>query len=482
MPLVAKIKDIKPNPFRHLERYPIQRPKVEALRESLRSTTYWGNLLVRRNAAGEIEQAFGHHRLVAMREEFGDDYEIELIERDLDDDAMFQIMSRENMAEWATTASVEHETVRAAVEAFAKGRIHLPAPPNPKPHEVRHAPSFVLGGQAPVDSRLSTAYTAQTVAKFIGWVKDNNEAQEKVKWALGALELIEQGVLTEADFNDLTSNQAQAVVTEARKAKAKRDLDAKLAEQEAERQRKAKEKAEADAAKAKAAREEAAKRETERKAAAEEAARLARLRKVEEDEAREKERQARAAKQAEEAEKQRKAAEAKKKEAAEAAERAAKAKAEAEAAAAAEETARKAEVEARQESQRAAVQQKRKADEATAKRQEGLHAATHVGKAVGREMRSGKVAYKKAHEVSERVDPDFRKSDSGPPKNFPNVVSKLLTDTFKKVFGDDDPRVKQWEVVIKYRHLLSAYERKNAAATLRGVGTRIINIANRIED
>src|SRR6266853_986608 len=116
------IKDIKPNPFRHISRYPIRREKVAALRESLRKTGFWDNVVARANN-GKVEIAYGHHRLVALKEEFGANHKVNLIIRDLDDEHMIQIMARENMEEWGTSASVEQETIRAVVEAYAEGLI-----------------------------------------------------------------------------------------------------------------------------------------------------------------------------------------------------------------------------------------------------------------------------------------------------------------------------------------------------------------------
>src|SRR4051794_6896894 len=51
------IKELRPNLFRHLERYPIDRAKVDALKRSIKDTTFWDNLLVRKspNGAGGYE-------------------------------------------------------------------------------------------------------------------------------------------------------------------------------------------------------------------------------------------------------------------------------------------------------------------------------------------------------------------------------------------------------------------------------------------
>src|SRR5215475_1914233 len=114
------VADLRPNPFRHLERYPIDRDKVDALKRSIKDTTFWDNLLVRK-ANGNFECAYGHHRLVALQE-LRVDY-IDVPVRDLDDTVMAQIMAHENMEEWGHSSAVEQETVRAIIEGYAEGRI-----------------------------------------------------------------------------------------------------------------------------------------------------------------------------------------------------------------------------------------------------------------------------------------------------------------------------------------------------------------------
>lgn len=228
------IKDIEPNPFRHVDRYPINRDKVEALRESLRSTGYWGNVVARARPGGKAEVAYGHHRLAALSEEFGPGKKVDLIIHDLDDDAMLKMMARENMAEWATSAAVEHETVRATVEAFATGKITLPdVPKKTKTSQIRHAPSYTMGEDDP-RARGDHAYTAQTLADFLGWVKPSGRPQDKVSDALAALQIIEDRVLTKSDFDGLTSKQAGAVVRETRRERSLHESAARYHREQAE--------------------------------------------------------------------------------------------------------------------------------------------------------------------------------------------------------------------------------------------------------
>ena len=42
-----KIKDIRPNPFRQLDRYPLNQVKVDALRGSILTTGFWENIVAR---------------------------------------------------------------------------------------------------------------------------------------------------------------------------------------------------------------------------------------------------------------------------------------------------------------------------------------------------------------------------------------------------------------------------------------------------
>jgi ParB-like chromosome segregation protein Spo0J len=209
------LKDIQSNPFRHMERYPINRTKVEALKESINSTSFWENVVARKTKDGGAELAYGHHRLIALRELYGQKHEIDLIIKPLSDEMMLQIMARENLAEWGSNVAVEHETVRAVVQAYAEGRIELPAS-DESAKRLRYAPSFVAGLK-PDQGRVLKPYTIQTVADFLGWNK-GKAASIKVTMAIRALEYIELGILREKDFEGVSPKDARATIEEASKA------------------------------------------------------------------------------------------------------------------------------------------------------------------------------------------------------------------------------------------------------------------------
>lgn len=415
------IKDIQPNPFRHIDRYPIRRDKVAVLRESMKATGFWGNVVARLDN-GKPEIAYGHHRLVALREEYGPSHKVDLVIHKLPDETMLQIMARENMEEWGTSAAVEHETVRAVVEAYAEGRIELSPPDrSATKQQIRYAPSFVAGDVAPEGGDVPPAreprpYTGQRLAEFLGWTKPSGDAQQKVHNALAALEFIEEGVLKESDFDGLSTKEAQAVVEQARQAQAARETAARLHRQEAEQA--AREAKEAERRRAAAEREQE-KREAEAERARTDAARR---------------------RAAEEARRQ-------------------------------SEEAKRRTTEARQAEQRqqAALKQERE------EQKRGRQQASTVGRAVSRDLRDKKITYRQAPAVAARV---AEKKD-GPPTHITEFARRLATD-LNKVLDDRDPRVAKLDELVRFRDYLDEHTRSDLARTLTVVADRATGYAEQL--
>lgn len=110
-----KVKDLLPNPYRKMEKYPVDRHKVAALENSISQTSFWDNLVARpAEKNGKYELAYGHHRWIALQN-LGVK-KIEIPVRDLDDGTMIQIMANENLDQWKMTPAVINETVRVAKE------------------------------------------------------------------------------------------------------------------------------------------------------------------------------------------------------------------------------------------------------------------------------------------------------------------------------------------------------------------------------
>jgi ParB-like chromosome segregation protein Spo0J len=202
-----KLKDVEPNPFRHLEKYPIDRDKVKALRESIQETSFWDNIVARKRD-GKAEIAYGHHRLTALREEFGPSHEIDLIVRPLTDEQMVKIMARENLDEWASSASVMMETVRVIVEGYANGKWELPKPKLADHTKVRSAPFFL---SAPVDLKNPREgfkpYTVATLAEFSG------VSESRVEDALYILAAEEEKLISSAQIKRIEKAGDESVGT-----------------------------------------------------------------------------------------------------------------------------------------------------------------------------------------------------------------------------------------------------------------------------
>jgi hypothetical protein len=203
------VKDLRPNPFRRMKRYPIDRDKVEALKQSIKDTTFWDNLLARRAVDGDgYEIPYGHHRWLALKEMRVEEVDIPV--RKLSDTDMLRIMAHENMQEWGHSTEVEQETVRAVVEAYGEDVIELPRPAK-KTSELRFAPSFTV---ADADARTSGdahPYTAETLGEFLGW------KPYKVKATLSALALVEEELATDEQFKKLSTKQAGIIAQETRR-------------------------------------------------------------------------------------------------------------------------------------------------------------------------------------------------------------------------------------------------------------------------
>jgi hypothetical protein len=239
------LKNVKPNPFRQIERYPIDRERVRTLRESINQTGFWDNIVARENGSGGVEIAYGHHRLVALREEYSATHKVDLIVRPLSDEAMLKIMARENMAEWATLAPVLMETVRAIVDAYAVGKIMLKPVPKGTTGgvRVRVAPSFTpvqIGkallhkglGHGKLSGNLPT-YTAHTLADFLGAWQKKGQPKQWLDDALTALGFIEEGLLQEKQFIGLNAAGMRGLVAETRKTKRMLEAEARELEKEA---------------------------------------------------------------------------------------------------------------------------------------------------------------------------------------------------------------------------------------------------------
>jgi ParB-like nuclease domain len=140
-----QLKEIHPNPFRRIEKYPIRKDKVAELKESINAVGFWEGVPVRINEKGKPELVFGHHRLAALKELYSGTEEFNWNVVKYSDAQMIQAMARENSATYSTSVSIIMESIKSAVEAYAQGKIkseEMPMDPSTNKQHIIHAPSF----------------------------------------------------------------------------------------------------------------------------------------------------------------------------------------------------------------------------------------------------------------------------------------------------------------------------------------------------
>lgn len=223
----VKIDDIRPNPFRDMEHYPIQKEKIASLRKSFQTTGVWPVILGRKSPTepGKVEIAFGHHRWVAMQEEFAGTHAVEIHVSKFDDAMMLKLMANENLEEYGHKFGVTLETVRQTMKFLAE-----------------------IAG----DSHNWLEVNKKQVQEFLGW------KLTRVQCGIRAARLIADKApgATPAAFNDLSVKAAESL------ASAIASKQKEIADRKAEMERRA-EKAHtpAQAAKIRAAAAEKEKRE-----------------------------------------------------------------------------------------------------------------------------------------------------------------------------------------------------------------------------
>lgn len=223
----VKLKNVMANPFRDMDRYPIHPQKILQLKASINSTGFWDNVVARQSpdTNGKIELAYGHHRWTALMEMANEgatilidgkkkklsmSTEFDWIVRALDDEEMLKIMAHENLDEWGHDASIERETIRAVVKAFADDRIDLAKPKADMPKsKMRYAPSFCFG-LTPSAESAQRPYNADTINGFLG----GTMSARTIQYTLQALCLMEKGHLSESDLSDLSTNECRVIVEE----------------------------------------------------------------------------------------------------------------------------------------------------------------------------------------------------------------------------------------------------------------------------
>jgi len=196
--MTFKLTDVLPNPFRALNKLPLDQTKVDKLMENIKATGFDGNVLGRVRA-GKLELAYGHHRVEALKQLKFES--AEFIVAGLSDDEMLSKMVSDNDPAYSHGIGEIIEGVRATVLAFAEGKIKLAdIDKHTKREYIRYAPSFIAGLPAGLPGCTSHAYTAMSVAEKIGLTEsdgqDKKRARTSVHAALAVLMVEDFGIQT----------------------------------------------------------------------------------------------------------------------------------------------------------------------------------------------------------------------------------------------------------------------------------------------
>src|SRR6202451_3386784 len=174
------------SPFRDFTINPLDENRIVKLVESIETTGFWKNIIVRENSKGQFEIVFGHYRLEALRRKYGKNEEFDFNVVKLSDAEVLQRMSRDHDDAYGHGFEFTMEIVKATVNAIASGEIKLEIPSNS--NAIRVAPGFVRGANR--DSRF--AYNMLSVARFLGRTcKNDKESNDDVRAAFAFLELVE---------------------------------------------------------------------------------------------------------------------------------------------------------------------------------------------------------------------------------------------------------------------------------------------------
>lgn len=220
------LRDLEANPYRHIEKYKIQKEKVDRLIASYDESGFWDGSIQARphpTKTGKYQIAFGHHRLEAARR--AKLPEIGVVVSKRDNATMIRMMASENAEEWSSSPLITQETIGAVIQAYADGEIELDPVKSGEGTRggAQHGVYFVFA-----DANTKKAYTLTTVAKFLNWLQKDNEPTRNCRIAFEAWHAAQDlGVDVKAYQDDLhrsgdgellTNKATEAILTAARTA------------------------------------------------------------------------------------------------------------------------------------------------------------------------------------------------------------------------------------------------------------------------
>lgn len=210
---------LRPNPFRELDDYPIDRDKVDKLKESISETGFWGTIVARKKG-NAFEIAFGHHRQVALVELqqegiIGKSEKVDIIVRDLTNEQMIQLMARENLEEWGTNAYIEAQTVESTIRAYGAGEIELPKVSKDTRKDAIRYVRPTSGARDDYPLTGDKHYTVESIAQFLGWSKSDGRPNHACNVAFQMLDAFELGIVSRKELRGVKRDVAREIISRA---------------------------------------------------------------------------------------------------------------------------------------------------------------------------------------------------------------------------------------------------------------------------
>lgn len=213
------LKDLEPNPYRHIEKYQYDEEKLERLQASYHESGFWdGSIQARPHPTkdAKYQLAFGHHRVRAAKSAGMDTVGVVVSPRD--NSTMLRMMASENAEEFKHSPLVTQETIGAVIEAYGAGEIEL----EPVSPDTRKSDIYVVAD--------ATTYSLPTVAKFLGWLQRDGRPTRNCRIAFEAwhaehdlgidVDRLQRELQRDTDAPETLSNKAvEAVLTAAKTAR-----------------------------------------------------------------------------------------------------------------------------------------------------------------------------------------------------------------------------------------------------------------------
>jgi len=194
----VKVKEVRPNPHRDFKINPINEDRVEKFMESIKDNGFWENI-VGRESDGEIQLAYGHHRLSALKRLYGEDYEFDLRIINFSDEQMLHVMIDENDDYSGNISDVIDEAVSVA-KIFLEENIEIAK----EYGDIDSRHERVSGNTLNIGERTITHFLQQ-VSKGKDLKKGSSWNLSKVKRSLQRMSAYDDNILSKEAVRELPS-------------------------------------------------------------------------------------------------------------------------------------------------------------------------------------------------------------------------------------------------------------------------------------